>query len=254
MSEVTEWQLQSARVTTFFLGGENPDPSGFWDRVVGTDPDEEHKRASSGQFQQIGIFEEWQLQLSTQPGRLDWSIGIPVQSKDSQEILNASRSGRPLDSAFTVVSDLGGKWVEICPATSRLALGAVLVQPVENRRSGYARLSKYLPGVEIDAEHSSDFNYQINRPRQSNILPDLTLNRLTKWGVILAGILRVAVTPGDRNLSTTGTEHGLSAMRLELDISTAGNRTEQLPHSDLPSLLHELIDLGKEIAASGDVP
>lgn len=254
MSEVTEWQVQSARVTTFFLGGENPDPSGFWDRVVGTDPDEEHKFASSGQFHQIGIFGEWQLQLSIQPERLDWTISIPVRSKDSQDILDASLSGRPLDSAFDVINDLGVKWMEICPATRRLALGAVLVQPVEDRKSGYSRLSEYLRGVEIDAVNSTDLNYQINRPRQSNVLPGLTLNRLSKWGVVVAGLLRMAVTPGDRITPRTSMEHGSSAMRLELDLSTDGNRTDELPNSDLPSLLKELIDLGKEIAASGDVP
>ena len=130
----SKWQVQSARLTTFVLGGETPDPSGFWAEVVGDEPSEEHKR--SGQLQQIGAFEGWQLQLLAQPGRLDWTIALEPKSQEISDVV-AALSGGPFDSAFSALEKLATKWSEICPHTNRVALGMVLIQGVADRPSGY---------------------------------------------------------------------------------------------------------------------
>jgi len=253
MDSSSKWQIQSARLTTFFLGGETPDPSGFWSEVVGNDPSEEHKRASSGQFQQIGAFDGWQLRLLALPGRLDWTIAMEPRSQETSGVLSVIFGG-PFDSALSALEKLANKWVEICPQTNRVALGMVLIQPVADRRSGYAQLSQYLTGVEIDPDNSTDFLYQINRPRDSGVLPNLKLNRLTKWSVLRTGTMLITMTSAGRNAAQSGLEGEKLGMRLDLDISTEANRKDELPNSKLAPIFNELVELGKEIASKGDVP
>ena len=50
------------------------------------------------------------------------------------------------------------------------------------RELGYRELGRFLPAVRLD-EDSSDFSYQINRPRRSTVIPELSVNRLSKWSV-----------------------------------------------------------------------
>lgn len=247
-----DWQVQSARLTTFFVGGETPDPAEFWSSVVGNDPIEEHKRSDIGQFQQVGTIGEWGLQLLAQPGRLDWSIALQSPVEGASDVISVLLGG-PFDSALSAIRQISTKWLEICPATNRIAFGTILIRPVEDRRSGYTGLSDYLHSVKIDKDNSIDLNYQINRPRDSKTLHDLKMNRLNKWSVVRAGILRVSVTGGRTNLSQSDLHDERHGMRLELDISTSEERREELPKSKLVAISNELIGEGLEIAQKGDI-
>lgn len=248
----SKWRIQSARLTTFFLAGETPDPSGFWSEVVGNDPSEEHKRAAAGQLQQIGEFDGLPLQLLVQPGRLDWTINLDPLLRGALEV-SPVELGASFDSILASFNKLATKWLEVCPPTNRLAVGIVLTQVVADRRSGYVQLSEYLTSVKIDPDNSTDFNYQINRPRTSKVVPGLKINRLTKWGVIRSGRLMIAMTPGGTNVAQGGLEGEEFSMRLELDMSTAEDQKDELQKEDLPSIVSELIEVSTEIAVKGDV-
>jgi len=131
------------------------------------------------------------------------------------------------------------RWLAGCPPLQRLAFGAVLTRPVDDLLTGYRQISDYLPFVQLDPESSSDFSYQINRPRNSTVISGLRINRFSRWSVA-----RVFA-------STFDTQIGC---RVELDINTAQEFQGELPQEKLPVIIQELVDLGKEIAENGDIP
>ena len=220
--------------------------------MVEKTPSEEHKLAAAGQLQQIGEFDGLPLQLLVQPGRLDWTINLEAPLQGVPDV-SPVESGAALDSILPSLNKLTTKWLEVCPPTNRLAVGIVLMQVVADRRSGYVQLSEYLPSVKIDPDNSTDFHYQINRPRSSKVVPGLKINRLTKWGVRRSGMLMIAMTPGGTNVAQGGLENEQFSMRLELDMSTAEDQKDELERKDLTSIANELIDFSAEIAVEGDV-
>jgi len=122
--------------------------------------------------------------------------------------------------------------------------------PVDDRPSGYRKLGSYLPGIQIDPEGSSDFLYQINRPRKARLnIPSLRINRLSNWSV---SRIDIGGQFGAQTIELPGLEQ--YACRLELDINTAPDFQEILVREQLRSTFEELVDLGKEIAARGDIP
>ena len=67
----------------------------------------------------------------------------------------------------------------------RLALGVVLTHQQDERLEGYERLRRYLAHTLIlDPARTRELLLQINWPTESNVLPQLTVNRLSKWTVL----------------------------------------------------------------------
>src|SRR4051794_34676331 len=62
---------------------------------------------------------------------------------------------------------------------TRVAFGAVLLLPVDNREIGYRELDRLLASVTVDPISTKELLYRINRPKiyKGNIV----LNRLTTW-------------------------------------------------------------------------
>jgi hypothetical protein len=125
-----------------------------------------------------------------------------------------------------------------------------LLRPVEDEKAGYRQLSTFLP-FELDPD-SSDFSYQINRPRPSQALDDLEINRLCKWSVARIRSLRLTLGSGSPIAEAVDV---LTACRLEFDVNTSPKWGQKpLPSEALPALLDELHHLGQEIATEGDKP
>jgi hypothetical protein len=137
-------------------------------------------------------------------------------------------------------------WLVDCPPLRRFGVGAALFLPVEDRRKAYERLEKYLHLGLKYSDHEGDFLYQYNRRRQSLSFPEVWINRLSKWSWVPLGEVRAKdgklVFPHE------------SACLLELDINTAPEFPKTLPHDRYVPLFEEMVSLGVEIAARGDVP
>jgi hypothetical protein len=138
---------------------------------------------------------------------------------------------------------------------TRLAFGAVLLQPVKSFAEGYERLERYLP-FPLDSTNSSDFLYRINRSRLSFVgISDLKINRLSTWAVLRVQQVGFAFTLGDiPQLAPQSRGHEFMVCRLELDINTDANFSRDMNQEYRDAILDELIDLGKEIAEKGDTP
>ena len=131
----------------------------------------------------------------------------------------------------------------------RLAVGEHRLLPVNSRVEAYKRMATFLPGVSLDPEGSTDFFYQINRPRKYRVgNQDVKINRLSHW---LGIVLSVTVTAG--NISqTTPVADAISLTTdvnsaVEIDVSTFN--TGEHRH-----LVETLFAFSSEIAEKGDIP
>ena len=134
-----------------------------------------------------------------------------------------------------------------------MAFGVVLLSPMDSRVLGYRQLAAYLPAVNIDPDHSTDFFYQINRARDSATgITNLRINRLSKWSVAQISTAGLVLEP--TRILYHDVPQGYLACRLELDINTAAERREPLPRETVSNVWQELLNLGREIVIDGDQP
>lgn len=244
-TDLTTWQVESLRTTCFLSPAAAFEASTWWQDVVGQPSENRIMRAKDSFQQEDGTINNAKVVLGILPTRIDWLMG---PSEAGNEFFIGSFQDS-LDSYL----DLMSRWFKICPPVRRLAFGVILMLPVKDRTAGYELMANYLPNVKLDPIGSSDFLYQINRPRDSQLgIPELEINRLTKWSVAKRGIVRFQLSPDAQvslfpSLETYG-------CRLELDINTVADYKGDLPSEQLSNIFQELIDLGKEIAITGDIP
>jgi hypothetical protein len=241
------WRVEQVRCTAF--------PStamdvrrGVWERLVGEPPETVTDKPRAQLLTELGPFQAGQLQYSATPIRVDWRYTTRIAAQvDELDEVNFDGMGELSDGLGALDKVING-WFGSAPPLSRLALGAVLHHPVEDKAAAHRALNGLLSGVNIPEEGASDFLYQINRPRESGAENGLVLNRLSKWSV--AGMLMQLQTEGQTKTVVLKTP--LVACRLELDVNTAAEREE--PISDVQAVWRELSGLALEIAEKGDVP
>ena len=242
------WKVESLRLTLFSsTNAPAIDSSQLWDRLVGAPAENKIERPRDAIFRLDGLVDMARVMLSVVPGRVD--LVFTVDAKPELELDTVPTMGL-LSEKLDPFLARAKKLIELNPAIARLAFGAILIHPVRERREGYVNLSRYLHDIKIDVDNSKDFSYQINRPRPSSALVGININRLSKWGVILAQSLSIQI--GAPNIPQLGP--GFHGMRLELDISTEAERTEALPGEKCQPLLDELVSMGLEISDKGDIP
>jgi hypothetical protein len=243
-----DWVAQTLRVTLFPVEADwNIDASHeWWQTLFGDQPD---CRSLSPKFKNLdaeGTYAGGSTRLSAQLPRVDWFFITP-QSVPAEE----SRWG--IGPFVRCIDEFVGpmiKWLEIAPLAARLALGVVAILPVADLRAGYHQLTPYLPCVKLNPDDSQNFFYQINRRRQSNVLPELTVNRLANWSVAAFMNGQFILSPGSASVITAGQEFGCV---LQLDINSDPEPTTSLKRDALPRLFHEFVELAHEIVAEGDI-
>ena len=222
----------------------------WWTELTGEPPETKVYKPRTRAHQEMGPFEQGKLSLITEPTRIDWRYEVVDSEELTSEMLPTIGSFPDIKGNFTQPMR---QWLELdtCPSIQRLAFGAILLQSVKNRQSGYSLLSNYLPNIRLDPDGSSDFMYQINRPRFSNLgIEGLSINRLTKWSVltIKSGIVK----PEKLFLDRIPIEEHF-ACRLELDINTFQDFDKGFLREQLPLVFSELVELGEEITVNGDI-
>lgn len=234
------WEIQQLRATVFTLTPPSPtDAEDWWLQATGQQAEETRSRPREGVLQLNGNFKEKRLALNSQPDRVDWLLEDPPPPMP--DIREAA------EPFFMLVLD----WLQQYHPMNRLALGAILAKPVVNRQEGYEEIAPLIPSVTLDPQNSSDFFYQINRPRFSSTVSNTKINRLCKWSVAQVGIIQIDVNL-ENPTSHIVPEQSLYACRLELDINTSPESKEQLDHPN--KIFQEMIDWGNEISEKGDVP
>jgi len=252
LQSLSDWEVNIVRATTFVGPDFNVHPEiSWWKQIVENEAEESRSRHSTGELVESGVFEGRRLVLDIKPGRADWRLTALAGPPD--ELPEVLPTIGPLDDVLTSFLRLTGSWLDVCPAVTRLAFGAVLVKPVTDRKTGYSAIATLLPKVDIDPENSSDFLYQINRPRPSlSGISGLILNRLSKWSVLSTILLRVAVGGGGGSIQDARQPQFFC--RLELDMNTDSDFRGDFSKDNMGSVFQELVDLGREIAKKGDIP
>lgn len=248
-SKCVEWYVQRLRLTAFLSPENIIQSANWWNDVIGEPPDTKTLQPKIGGSQENGLFEGGRLILEVNPGRVDWILMALQDGISSAEVIPMIG---PFYSKLDKFIPIVERWSKLktCPSLSRLAFGAILLYPVENKYMGYTTLSSYLHNVVIDPERSSDFAYQINRPRDSKgEIPGLRINRLSKWSVL--GLKIAIITPQGSISAETGKVN--LACHLELDISTSVEYRGAINQKAIKNVFQELVDLGKEIAEKGDI-
>jgi hypothetical protein len=130
-------------------------------------------------------------------------------------------------------------------AVVRIAFGAILQRPAENRDEAYEWIGRLAPSVKVDPANTRELIYRVNRPKMG--AHGIELNRIMTWS---AAVIRKAVIA---NQTTAGwTEENFT--RLEIDNSTPAERTEPLDRRQLVAIFKELEEMAAENAARGELP
>lgn len=240
-SPLAEWKTESLRLTIF--PGKLPDRSAafsWWKEVVGGEPESVFELPRSSKLQQEGSLGNGRLSLQVTPLRIDWVLSPYPTDEPSLAIIG------PFEKEVSQFVDLLKGWLSK-QQVQRIALGAILLIPVKEKKEGYQRLAKFIPNVKLDVDNMSDFSYRINRPRNSRIRSDLLLNRIQTWSVMLSK--KAQFSFGAQPFAVLGPD--FYACRLEMDLNTAADYLGILENPE--TLLEELKVLGEEIATRGDV-
>lgn len=254
-----QWKAQTLRVSALWPSAEIVVPEA-WAEVMGAKPETTtsrkgiEQRAEGGQPGAEGDQQGQMVSLVVRPDRIEWALRVGEPAEPPEDLLDLTLGD--FADALTFLTDVGTRWTAsgFCPSAQRLALGGVLLAPVEDRQEGYQRLAAYLPAVDIDGEGSSDLLYQINRPRVTETLGfELVVNRLCKWAVASFQTLVVPLGGGGKPPASRG-EPGRSGCRLEFDINTDKDFAEQLRPDQMATLLAEFASYATTISQEGDKP
>jgi hypothetical protein len=90
--------------------------------------------------------------------------------------------------------------------------------------------------------------YRINRPRASQTVPDLSINRLSTWSGVMWQQVIIDVGSGQSG----GAGVARYGAALETDFSTEDGRRDPMGPPQLLQLLDELQRMTLEVAADGD--
>ena len=248
------WQVETLRMTAFPIAAPEVSSIKWWETVAREPPETKTLQPRAGTLQEVGRIQSGlcTLALECRSQRIDWLFS-PILSHDRE--LESFPTFATLPEGLKLYKEMLLPWLGQCPPSSRLAFGAVLVRPVESRKAAYEMLAEYLPSVKLDPENSSDFSYQINRPRASGTgITNLQLNRLSRWTAVRLSGMLVEITAGQPTPRVFESHKELQACRTELDINTSQKFSAALPQERFPALLEELVELAIEIAAKGDIP
>lgn len=245
------WEPDGFRLTAFPSPDSELGDFGWWASLVGEDPEQVIARPRTGTWQNEGPFASGTLLLVAQPARIDWRYFVRQEQDPEKEHIFTLGS---FSGALNRFLPLMYKWLQLesSPSMIRLAFGVSLLQPVGSVEEAYRRLSSFLPFT-IDAEHVSDFRYQINRWRESGTgVRGLHINRLSKWAALSLrqAVLRIGMS---EELVRKAYGDEFNAVHVELDINTAPDFEGELPRDKLATILEELVDFAKEIASEGDI-
>jgi hypothetical protein len=237
------WVSELVRVTAFFPTRTSGSPQvPTWRDVAGQEPEQIMNRA--GLHAEVGPFARGRLQISSQlPLRADLLYSPPADTVTEEPVMPNVGTPREAVDAMTAPAR---RFVAALGQIARLAVGLHASQLMEERAAVQAELSRLLRH-HLDFDNNvRDFILQTNRPRQSEAVPGLLINRLGKWS---EGQHTLSVMDSEGRMATaTLPRFGL---HVETDVNTDVERDE-LPVNVPATLLDELFRFSLEIVERGE--
>ncbi len=243
----TEWLATNLRFTFFYTSGERPDLHPAWETIAGdAETSAEIENKKSNEIVITGPLENHTLRIVSGPTKGD-IILIP---RITQNLNLPPHIGEALSS----IEQFSG-WISRyftsgkLPETNRIAFGAQLTKVSDDLDDTRKEITDYLPFLTLENASAGDLIYQINRPIQSRVISELSINRLTTWKQLQQFAL--IVRPGSDAVSNSET---MFVLQTVLDINTDAERSESLPSEQIQDIFTELINRGTEILKTGDSP
>ena len=237
-----QWLASAFRLTAFPVEPVVPPRAGLWSQLTGEEPDILTYRKSL-ELQEAGTHAGKVLNLTATPALTEWRLITP-----ESEVLEDSKPGIPLKEGFDIFLPLMYQWIDhYSTDLQRIAFGMETYLLTSGRNETLQKLAEYIP-VQIKPDTTNDFLYQINRKRDAVSVPDLKINRLSRWtpARIIIGFQQTGV-----EFDLPGLER--YACRLELDINTSPDFQGILTRDVLRVVFDELVTLGEEITEKGDI-
>lgn len=238
---MSDWRAQLLRLSLF---PEKPfvDRPDLWASITGAQPEIDEYRSREAVRRQVGPFnEDALLEVQSAPVRQDLLV-IP-KPNDANPVFEF---GRLVDTIPRFTAAIR-PWLErLDEELLRVAFGVVAIWPAPDKDAAYYQLQTLLPSVKIDPINSTDFFYQINRPRSSVIDPGLKLNCLSKWNAV---VFRTFVPGQPAAIPNIDRYHS----RCELDVNTTAERTGHLEKDKIVAILDELTAITLSIAEKGEL-
>jgi len=245
--DLAQWKTESLRMTAFLSPSSHVNQQNWWEEICGSPPEIRSSQPRTGGQQDEGLFGDGKTQgrliLAVQPSRIDWLLTVDVAS-NSLELPSIGSFSESVDSFANLIN----RWLQVSPNLQRIAFGATLSLPFQDVEQAYQYLPNYFPLNQLNLENAQDFNYRINRPRNTACdIPNLKINRLSSWSVVTFTQFQL-IPQGSYNATPLDV-----AVRLELDINTSPDFSGELPKDKLPEIFAELVKSGKEITLKGDI-
>jgi hypothetical protein len=242
------WHTEFLRITAFPISGATVVPNS-WKEITGNDPDEISKHPPPVQSFEAGPFSAGRLSVGYQPGRIDLIL-MPDQTAQSErlQLRNIGDFGLAMDDFLPAAR----KAFRPDMVMQRLAVGAVLLHPVESGEDGYKVLRSMLPVAREIPETASDFSLQLNVPIMLSVsgISDIRINRLLRWAVARLQLMNmVGGSSGVPTQIVSGAE--MHAVRLEMDINTPADLAVPLSHQNILDVIEHLAAQARAIAANG---
>jgi hypothetical protein len=244
------WKVRVLRLTAFVESDEGWAAAHQvqWEDLTSSKP--EAKQSKGDEEQQEGPFPPGRLILQKQPRRVDVLYAGTGEDMEPATPVVTVGPFEPASEALRGVAaklfDKVGRWC------TRLALGTDFVRMAATVEEAYQALVEHIRTTPFKLKGGQDFVYQLNRPRKSRVVPDMQINRLTRWNASSWRPVRFQVGGGSSPMVLTGPAH-IGAV-VATDVNTVADRTEPLPANQLLALFEELRGLTAEIRDHGDIP
>jgi hypothetical protein len=246
MSLLQDSDAELMRVTLFPSPSSRESSESWWVEVMGAEPEERQIRPRQAIVNEQGDFNKGRLTLSSQATRTDWIW-------QAREFDTDTVPGPPVLGRFiNVVGDFRAlvyRWFDLqtCPDARRLAFAGTVSIPVVSLESGHQLLANYLPTVDFgDGSGYSDLVFQINRQRPSEVMPDLQINRLSRWSV---GTWTTTRWVPPASIEERGRGY---RVQVQFDFNSVAEYDGVISTGDLRGLLDELVDLVRALLKEGD--
>lgn len=239
----TVWFAEQIRTTVFPMSMEDPGTAVSWEQLVGEAPARVENQPRDRIKITRGPFAEGELILAEYPDRLDF---VYVGRQPNVDLPMLPSPGRYRDSIEHVI-EIVHQWLSGFQELKRIAFAPNVICLSKNKEDSYAQLNRLLPFVNVDPE-SQEFLFQVNRPRKSLIVNELTVNRLSKWSAIRFRSL-IGLGAKENKIETKE----FFAYKLELDVNTDNDYVPNFKQDLIIPLFNELRELSEEIMEMGDI-
>jgi len=240
-----EWRADTLRLT-IFSNGPIKLTDADWKTITGQDMSD-NRQIVPGGIVLSGRFENHRLQVVSVGGRLD-AILTAAGAAGAEE--PAWSTLGPADEWLKKLLNLTAAWRDSTHfPIVRIALAGSFIIPTSSQIESLSILKERLYSVKID-DQMREFQFRVNRPTPSTVVPNFVINRLVTWTALQLVVALIPIAPNTPSVPSTT----LEAARIEIDMNTDPNRQEPIDREAVSVLLDELRKFASDSLVHGEKP